>query len=83
VVGRNIDRSKWRCSICKFLSDNSESKCTRCHEEKQVYTDKPIFGGAASKKRNLDKGKGVKVRERGAKVGEKLHNKEEEKTGKF
>lgn len=52
----------------------TETNCTKCHEEKQVYTDKPIFGGAASKKRDLDRAKGVKV-------GDKQYHKEEEKTG--
>ena len=60
MVGRNTDHSKWRCKICKFLNDNSETKCTRCKEEKQVYKDKAVFGGASAKKRITDRAIGAK-----------------------
>ena len=76
MVGKNTDHSKWRCKVCKFLNDNTDSKCTRCHEEKQVYTDKAVFGGASSKKRDMMRAQGVK----GDKAAKKPH--EEEKTSK-
>ena len=60
MVGRNTDHSKWRCKTWKFLNDNSETKCTRCKDEKQVYKDKAVFGGASSKKRIQEKALGVK-----------------------
>ena len=56
MIGKNTDHSKWRCKVCKFLNDVEETKCTMCKEEKQVYTDKAIFGGANTKKRTNERG---------------------------
>lgn len=70
MVGRNTDHSKWRCKVCKFLNPNSETKCSRCKEDKQVYKDKAVFGGANAKKRNLDRQRGVKPKKKVAKPEE-------------
>ncbi len=60
MVGRNTDHSKWRCSTCKFLNDINDSKCSRCKDEKKVFKDKSVFGGANAKKRISDRSRGVK-----------------------
>lgn len=73
MIGKNTDYSKWRCKICKFLNDVADTQCSMCHEEKQVLTDKAIFGGANTKKRITEKATG------GAKESQSTHKNKEEK----